>query len=91
MNFGDAIKALKEGKRVARRGWNGKDMFLYLVRGRDVAREFTRNEASQHPIFDYTDVAHFKSHIDMRTADGSICIGWLASQTDMLAEDWFIC
>lgn len=90
MNFGDAINALKNGKRVARQGWNGKGMFLYVVGGRDVDREFTRNEASKQPIFNNTDVAHFNSHIDMRTADGSVCIGWLASQADMLSDDWVI-
>lgn len=90
MSFGLAIEALKKGLRVARKGWNGKGMFLYLVRGRSVDKEFTVNEASIQPIFDNTDVAHFNSHIDMKTADGSVCVGWLASQTDMLADDWVV-
>jgi hypothetical protein len=90
MNFGQAIEELKQGKRVARKGWNGKGMFLYLVTGRQVDKEFTRNEASAQPIFDHTGVAKFNSHIDMCTADGSVCVGWLASQTDMLSEDWVI-
>ena len=51
MNFGQAIEALKNGKKVARVGWNGKGMFL-------------------------------------KTADNKLVIGWLASQTDMFAEDW---
>lgn len=90
MNFGQAIEALKNGKKVARKGWNGKGMFLYFVRGTLVDKEFLRNEASLMPICDNTDVAHFNAHIDMKTADGSVCIGWLASQTDMLAEDWVV-
>ena len=36
MDFGEAIKALKEGKRVARTGWNGKGMFLYLINGSEI-------------------------------------------------------
>jgi hypothetical protein len=88
MNFGQALEALKEGKKVARKGWNGKKMFIYLVHQTLVDKEFLRNEASNMPICDNTGVAKFNSHIDMKTADGSVCIGWLASQTDMLAEDW---
>ena len=58
-------------------------------------KENLRNEASIHlPADDGamhgTGVANFLSHIDMRTATGDVCIGWLASQTDMLAEDWQI-
>ena len=88
MNFGQAIEVMKKGKRVARLGWNGKGMFLYLVSGWLVDKQFLRNEASNQPILDNTEVAHFNPHIDMRTADGSVCIGWLASQADMLATDW---
>ena len=92
MDFGKAIEALKHGKRVAREGWNGKGMFLYLVRGTLVDQENLRNEASQHPIEDKneTGTVTFLSHIDMYTASGEVCIGWLASQTDMLSEDWLI-
>jgi len=95
MDFGKALEALKEGKRVARKGWNGKGMYLYLVHGCTVDKENLRNEASFHLPCDEgamhgTGVANFLSHIDMRTANGDVCVGWLASQTDMLAEDWVI-
>ena len=95
MNFGQAIEALKEGKRVARTGWNGKGMYLYLVRGYSVEKDNLRNEASIHLPADEgamhgTGVANFLSHIDMRTASGDVCVGWLASQTDILSEDWEI-
>jgi hypothetical protein len=89
-NFGKAIEALKEGKRVTREGWNGKGMFLYLVRGTLVDKEFLRNEASFHPIEDNTGVVHFLPHIDMFTAQKTVNVGWLASQSDMLSEDWLI-
>jgi hypothetical protein len=80
-DFGWAIKQIKEGKKVARNGWNGKGMFIFLV----------------HPIdFEYN--GNFCPHIDMTeetldsvgfmTADSKVLIGWLASQSDMLSEDW---
>lgn len=90
MNFGQAIEALKEGKRVAREGWNGKGMFLYLVKGTQVDKEFLRNEAAFQPTEDHTGVVTFLGHIDMFTAQKTVNVGWLASQTDMLAEDWII-
>lgn len=95
MRFGEAIRNLKNGKKVARKGWNGKGMYLYLVQERGVDKENLVNEASFHLPNDEiamhgTDVAVFLSHIDMRTVNGDICVGWLASQTDMLAEDWVI-
>ena len=95
MNFGQAIEALKDGKKVARKGWNGKGMYIYLVHGFDCDKENLINEASLHLPKDETamhgtGVATFLSHIDMRTANGDVCVGWLASQTDILAEDWVI-
>lgn len=93
--FGEAIRRLKAGQKVARKGWNGKGMYLYLVHGFDCDKENLRNEASLHLPEDEmamhgTGVATFLSHIDMRTASGDVCVGWLASQTDMLSEDWVI-
>lgn len=88
MNFGQAIEALKEGKKVCRSGWNGKGMFIYLQQGSKVSGTLMRNEA----IRDYfgNNPVVISPHIDMKAADGSLVIGWLASQTDMLAEDWEI-
>lgn len=94
MNFGEALEQLKEGKKVARKGWNGKGMFIYLTQGRTIdAALWTgdkdcikykseRGKSAAQPVVEIL------SHIDMRTADGSVCIGWLASQTDMISEDW---
>lgn len=92
LNFGKAIEALKEGKKAARQGWNGKGMFIYLVCGADVPNESLRNEADMHINSQFKDLrgrsVKVNSHIDMKATDGSIVVGWLASQTDMLAEDW---
>jgi len=85
VDFGDAIRRLKAGDRVTRPGWNGKGMFLYLVPG-------STFQVNRHPLLGiYPEGTHidYRAHIDMRTADGS-CVPWLASQTDVLAEDWEI-
>jgi len=90
MTFGLAIEAMKKGHKVCRAGWNGKGMFTYLVKGRDVPRESLRNEAHFHYPLNTDTGIKICDHIDMKAADGSIVIGWLASHTDMLAEDWMI-
>lgn len=78
MTFGDALEALKIGKKVARIGWNGKEMYLYLADGKLLTEEIGDGS------YPFTDT------VVMKTADNKYCIGWLASQTDMLAEDWCI-
>jgi anaerobic ribonucleoside-triphosphate reductase len=92
MNFGHALEELKKGNKVARQGWNGKGMFIYLVEGQTVNIEKLRNEASKHfeveKDLNRGKRVKINSHIDMKAADGSIVVGWLASQTDMLADDW---
>ena len=70
MNFGQAIAALKAGQKVARAGWNGKNMWLGL-------QEPNANSKMTLP------------YIYMYTAQGDL-VPWLASQTDVLAEDWSI-
>lgn len=85
MDFGQAIDALKEGQRVAREGWNGKGMFLFLVNG----STFTVNRPPLLGIYEEGTVIDYRSHIDMKTADGSV-VPWVCSQSDALAEDWTI-
>jgi hypothetical protein len=85
MSFGHAVHALKRGKRVARLGWNGKDMFLFLVPG----STFTVNRAPLLGFFPEGTPIKYHAHIDMKTATGEI-VPWLASQTDVLADDWLI-
>jgi len=88
MDFGEALKELKDGNRVAREGWNGKDMFIYLSKGRKIEHEDLVPGIEE--ILPEKDVYKINPRIDMKAADGSIVIGWLASQTDMLAEDWVV-
>ncbi len=85
MNFGDALANLKAGFLVRRAGWNGKSMFLYLVKG----GEFAVNRKPLNEIYEPGRLLTYCDHVDMKTADGSL-VPWLCSQTDMLAEDWEI-
>ena len=88
MDFGMALIALKRGESVARKGWNGKGMFLTLQNGSEVIGTDMRNEPAKNYYGDSK--VKICPHIDMKAADGSYVVGWLASQTDMLAEDWEI-
>lgn len=82
-DFGTAIAFLKRGHKVARTGWNGKSMFLFLVEG----STFKVNRPPLLGIYPKGTEINYCPHIDMKTADGKI-VPWLASQTDVLAEDW---
>ena len=79
MNFGKAIELLKEGRKVARKGWNGKGIFIEL----QVPDEHSK---MTHPYI-YIDTTGLKTNNP--NAPKSL-VPWLASQTDMLAEDWII-
>jgi Protein of unknown function (DUF2829) len=80
-----ALKVLKSNGLVQRAGWNGKGMFLLLVPG----STFTVNRPPLNVIFPEGTSIEYHAHIDMKTADGMI-VPWLASQTDVLAEDWSV-
>jgi hypothetical protein len=91
-NFGQAIEALKQGKRVAREGWNGKNMFLFLLPAGTVPIKVIHDPALRQVIQEQIQGETFEAlgSIRMFTADRKILTGWLASQTDMLSEDWVI-
>lgn len=99
LDFGLALMALKQGKKVARAGWNGKDMWLSLScnPGGDAAagtREIAFENFWSENNSEYARLnggsAKVLPCITMKTATGEILMGWLASQTDMLASDWCI-
>ena len=89
MNFSVALQELKRGNKVARSGWNGKGMFLFLVPG----STFEVNRPPLLGIYPAGTVIDYCPHIDMKTADNKV-VPWLASQTDVMAdvmaEDWSI-
>ena len=105
-NFGQAIEALKEGKRVARQGWNGKGMFIFMRPADELEVSFVIDKVKSLPqsvkdFFKARDEneasseqgltkVKFGSYLCMYAADGSIVNGWLASQTDILSNDWCI-
>lgn len=89
-DFGRALEVLRHGGRVARQGWNGKDMFIYLNHGSTIDTRALRASAKEALGDKITgNNVKINGHIDMYAADGSIVVGWLASQTDMLACDWY--
>ena len=91
MSFGDAIAALKAGQKVARTGWNGKGMWLVLVPG---TADAELREGTPYRNALQSDRCEILPHIDMWTTNAksrrAMLPGWLASQTDMLADDWLI-
>jgi hypothetical protein len=76
LTFGDAIHMLKLGKKVARAGWNGKGMWIGMHKEHGT---FVREECGTS--------LQYADFIVMKTADNKL-VPWLASQTDVLAEDW---
>ena len=82
MTFGDALVALKQGQRVARKGWNGKNQYVELACGISYA-----NSAAQIVNVDHKNIGN-KALAFVGTS--GVQMGWLASQADMLADDWYI-
>jgi hypothetical protein len=82
-DFGTALQHMRNGSCVRRSGWNGKNMFIFLVPG----SVFKVNRPPLLGIFPAGQEVRYHPHIDMRTATGEI-VPWLCSQTDMLSEDW---
>lgn len=84
MSFGLALEAVKMGEAIARKGWNGKDQFVYLVDGTDL------QNALKYGYGEYVGEPTITSTLAIKTSSNHIQIGWLATQSDMLAEDWYI-
>lgn len=89
-NFGQAIAALKRGFKVFRSGWNGKGMYLWLLPAATVPPEWCKEPHLKSIALLNGGTVECLGSIRMKTADGKVLTGWLASQTDMLAEDWEI-
>jgi len=92
MNFGQAIEAAKAGSKVAREGWNGRGMWVIYNPG---------SAGETHAMFDGSvyknhgvDECEILPHFDMYTVNAhgrrAMLPGWLASQTDMDADDWAV-
>ena len=83
MTFGDALEALKDGARISRKGWNGKNMYVFLAHEPDFVTD------ADISAFDGKDV-EVGDVLVMKTAQDTFQLGWLATQADILAEDWYI-
>lgn len=83
MTFGEAIAHVKNGKRITRKNWNGKNQFVFLIKGEsltDVVYNYTKEISNLIA----TDV------LAIKTSNNQVQVGWLATQTDMLCDDWCI-
>jgi hypothetical protein len=94
-SFGEILLYLKMGKMAAREGWNGKGMFIFMRPGDVLAHDFLTKvkslpESVKEFLVEQNRDIEFLPYICMYSADGKIVNGWLASQSDMLAEDWEI-
>ena len=83
MNFGEALQSLKDGFKVERSGWNGKGMFLYHVPAQSY---LAVTDIAQKT---FGDTVPYGAYIAMKTAQNNV-VPWLASQTDILTDDWQI-
>ena len=95
LNFEKALKALKSGRRVARKGWNGNDAFVYLQAGCVLTKTFipgisTLPKSVQKFLEERDSDVPCLPHLCMWTVRGELLIGWSATQTDMLMEDWYV-
>lgn len=81
--IGWAVKQMQNGHKVARAGWNGKGMFLFLVPG----STFQVNRAPLLGIYPEGTEIKYQPHVDMKTAQDMV-VPWAASQSDLLGTDW---
>lgn len=80
MNFGQAIEVLKQGRKAARKGWNGKNQYIELASCISYTRANGEIVNASHDAIGNKAIAF--------VGTSGVQLGWLASQADMLAEDW---
>jgi hypothetical protein len=86
MDFSEALKAVKDGHRIKRSGWNGSEMFVVKQDGYPNGVPINANTANVTG-FPVGQVHVFRPYLTMYTAQKDF-VPWVASQTDLLAEDW---
>lgn len=92
VTFGDALEAAKDGHRISRKGWNGKGMYVFLAKDVQFHTEADISEFNPEKATEETDrnAVEVSNMLVLRTAQGTLQPGWLATQSDMLADDWYI-
>lgn len=88
MNFGLALEAAKLGHRIARRGWNGKNMSVAYQKGYPDGIPCNENTARAWGM-EVGELFKCRPYLQLRCADGSFQM-WVASQSDILTDDWYI-
>lgn len=86
-SFGDAIESLRTGARVARAGWNGSGMYVYLVPAASYPAQRNTNGTLIQEF--ENDMVPYREYLALKTAQGDIAT-WTPSCSDALAEDWYI-
>lgn len=84
MNFSKALELLKQGKKVARNGWNGKGQFVYFVAGGNYPAQMDAIKG----VFE-NDLVPYRPYMALKTAQGDVAT-WVPSVSDILAEDWIV-
>ena len=90
MTFGFAIEALKKGLKVARKGWNGKGMYLWLKPAITIKSDWCKDPMLKEIVDTNGGETEAFGTICMKTADNKILTGWSGSQIDVLSEDWIV-
>ena len=83
MTFGQALERMKDGERVSRSGWNGKGQYVFLAHEADFVTDADLSAYDQLEV-------EVHDMLVLKTAQDTFQPGWLATQTDMLAEDWYV-
>lgn len=82
LDFGDAIKALKQGQKLSRKGWNGKSQYIELATNISYINKEGTQINAEHDTMGKAAIAF--------VGTSGVQLGWLASQADMLSHDWYI-
>lgn len=85
MNFGQALEAMKAGQKVARAGWNGKGMFVYLV----PASNYPAQTGAAKSHFGDGAMVPYNAYMAIKNVDDTVST-WVPSVNDCLSEDWSI-
>lgn len=88
LSFGEALELAKQGKFIAREGWNGKNMYVWYMPPMNVLAEWCKEPHLKKLAENNGGSIECLGTMRMFTADKKILTGWLASQTDMLSSDW---
>ena len=80
--FGIALEAAKHGARIARKGWNGKNQYVFLAKNLEFRTDADLSAYENNGVYVHDAMAFMGNH--------GLQVGWLASQADMLSNDWYI-